>query len=58
MEEEWRDPLHLGTSFVQISVLDFCKLVTETLDSIPTLTSDEWLGQWKKELIKSDRSHH
>lgn len=53
-EEEWRDPLHLGTSFIQIGVLDFCKLVPETLDAIPSSpTSDEWLAQWKKAYQKA-----
>ncbi|MDY4306496.1 thiamine pyrophosphate-dependent enzyme [Enterococcus mundtii] len=52
-EEEWRDPLHLGTSFIQIGVLDFCKLVSETLDAIPTPPPDEWLVQWKRAYQKA-----
>lgn len=53
-EEEWRDPLHLGKSFIQIGVLDFCKLVSETLDALPNSpTSDEWLAQWKRTYQKA-----
>ncbi|WP_206854207.1 2-succinyl-5-enolpyruvyl-6-hydroxy-3-cyclohexene-1-carboxylic-acid synthase [Candidatus Enterococcus mangumiae] len=48
-DEEWRDPLHLGTSFIQRDITGFCKQVFASATSVNfSPENNEWLDKWKK----------